>query len=80
MTRFKDVPLHLPDLQSRRDQATVKLIGDMHQLHQPLHNLLPPREGAKAWPAALQKPSAAFAKNKNKQTDKLYHPLQHQAF
>ena len=42
MTRFKDISLHLPDLQTRREQATVKLIQDMHQPNHPLHHILPP--------------------------------------
>lgn len=45
MTRFKDIPLHFPDLQTRREQATVKLIKDMHQPNHPLHNILPPSKG-----------------------------------
>ena len=36
----------LPSLQTRREEAAVKLVRDMHNQQHPLHDLLPPTRGS----------------------------------
>ncbi len=45
--RFTNTSIHLPDLQGRREQATIKLIQEMAQNDHPLHELFPPTRGEK---------------------------------
>ena len=45
ITKNTTTPLLLPDLQTRRDKATIKLIKAMHQSSHPLHGILAPTTG-----------------------------------
>lgn len=41
----RDIPLTLPPLQSRKEQAAVRLVTAMNQPDHPPHDLLPQRKG-----------------------------------
>ena len=45
--RAGNISQPLPSLQSRREEAAVKLVRDMHDQEHPLHDLLPPTRGSR---------------------------------
>ena len=45
ITRNTNTPVLLPDLQTRREEATIKLMKAMHQPSHSLNDILPPTKG-----------------------------------